>query len=114
MNQTQNYNTGGVPLCLVQTPPPQKKKNSHCTLSNRDIVQKRQNKSGVYVCMVPSHSGTFLAVGAVVQVHSQLACLDMSVNLSLPVVDQRGRTDDQGAFRNHQARVLDDQQTNRN
>lgn len=55
--------------------------------------------------MLLSHFGTPLAVGAVVKVHSQLGCLDMSVDLPFPVVDQRGRTDDQSAFRNHEAGV---------
>lgn len=68
-------------------------------------VQKRENNSGAYVCLVPSHFGTFLTVGAMVQVHSQFGCLDMSVNLPFPVVDQGGRTDDQGAFRNDNAGV---------
>lgn len=59
--------------------------------------------------MVLSHFGTSLAVGAVVQVHCQPAWLHMSVDLPLPVVDQRGRTDDQSAFRNHQAGVCNKQ-----
>lgn len=55
--------------------------------------------------MVLSHFGTFLAVGAVVKVHGQPGCLDMSVDLPFPVVDQGGGTDDQSAFRKHEAGV---------
>lgn len=61
----------------------------------------------VCVClsMVLSHFSTFLAVGPVVQVHVQLSCLDVSVDLPLPVMDQGGRTDDQSAVRNHESGV---------
>lgn len=55
--------------------------------------------------MVLSHFSTFLAVGPVVQVHVQLSCLDVSVDLPLPVMDQGGRTDDQSAVRNHESGV---------
>lgn len=50
-------------------------------------------------------SGTSLTVRAVVQVHRQLARLDMSVNLLLPVVHQGGRADDKSALRQHRDAV---------
>ena len=51
------------------------------------------------------HSGAFLSVGTVVQIHSQLPFLDMSFNFFLPVMNQRSRTDDQSAFRRNNAGV---------
>lgn len=50
-------------------------------------------------------SGTSLTVRAVVQVHRQLARLDMSVNLLLPVMHQGGRADDESALRQHRDAV---------
>lgn len=52
-----------------------------------------------------SHSGVPLPVGSVVKTHSELGSLDVSVDLPLPVMDQRGRADDQSALRNHHAGV---------
>lgn len=55
--------------------------------------------------MILSHFGALLTVRAMIEVHRQPACLDMSVDLPFPVVDQRGGTDDQSSFRNHEAGV---------
>lgn len=49
-------------------------------------------------CALLSHSGAPLAVGAVVKTHSELGSFDVSVDLPLPVMDQRGRADDQSAL----------------
>ena len=67
------------------------------------------------LCMIGSHFGTSLTVGAVVQIHRQLARLDVSFYLVLPVVNQRGGTDDQSAFRNHNPGIwMVNKQTNQN
>lgn len=51
----------------------------------------------VSLCIFLSHSGTPVTVGAVVKVHSQPGCLDVSVDLHLPVMDEGGGTDDESA-----------------
>lgn len=45
-----------------------------------------------------SHSGAALAFGAMVKTHLELGSLDVSFDLHLPVIDERGRTDEQSAF----------------
>lgn len=97
----------------------------------RDRVQSRQNNSSNgsgtihstnsvctwkwNLCMIASHFGTFLSVGAVVQIHRQFACLDVSFYLLLPVVNERGGTDDQSAFRSHHTGIwMVNKQTNQN
>ena len=97
----------------------------------RDGVQNRENNgsngSGTVhgrnsVCvwkwnlrMIGSHFGTSFSVGAVIQIHRQLARLDVSLYLLLPMVNQRGGTDDQSAFGNHNAGIwMVSKQTNHN
>lgn len=57
------------------------------------------------VRMVLSHLSTLLPVGTVVKVHAQLGRLHVSVDLSFPVVDQRGGTDDQSSFRSYEGGI---------
>lgn len=60
-------------------------------------------KQMTQVCVL--HFGVLLAVGPVVQVDTESAALDVSLDLLLPVMNQRGRADDQSALRHYQARV---------
>lgn len=57
------------------------------------------------IWLILSRFGSFLTVGTVVKAHAQLGRLHVSVNLSLPVVDQGGRTDDQSTFRSHEGGI---------
>lgn len=52
-----------------------------------------------------SRSSALLTVGTVVKVHAQFGRPDVSVDLSLPVVDQRGGTDDQSCSRSQEGGI---------
>lgn len=50
------------------------------------------------MCEVILHSGAPLTIGAVVEIHAQPGFFHVSLDLSLPVMDQGRGADDQSAF----------------
>lgn len=105
----QKCNKANFHLFPVQTKDYIQYKRTECrtetTIVQMVVALYTVERLCVCVYTVSSHFGTSLAVGAVVQIHRQPARLDMSLHLHLPVVNQRGGTDDQSAFRSHGAGI---------